>query len=115
MSVQTAKKVYQLNEWANQIQGRLQSGHTVREWCEMQSISTKTYYYRLRCVREKLLETTGADNMLALAGKTEFARISLPRSNNSAVTVRIGGFSAEINNDASYSTVEQVLRVLSQL
>jgi len=115
MSVQSAKKAYQLTEWANQIQARLESGQTVKEWCNEQFVSPKTYYYRLKRVREELLETAGAKTMFSMPGKPEFAPLSLPRTINSAVTVQIGGLRADIHNDANFSTVEFVLRVLSQL
>ena len=112
MNAQSVKKAYQLTEWANQIQARLESGQTVRDWCEVQSISIKTYYYRLRRVREELLETAGKRNMLDLPNKPKFVPISLLNSRNAAITVRIGGYSADIYGSTDISTVEQVLRIV---
>lgn len=39
------KQQIRLNEWADQIRGRVQSGMTVADWCESHDINIKTYYY----------------------------------------------------------------------
>ena len=67
MKVNEVTRAIQLQEWTSQIQERLQSGLTVRDWCEQHDIPTKTYYYRLRRVREELLESAGPRNANALA------------------------------------------------
>ena len=48
-----------LNEWAQQVrecQNRPQ-GMKIDEWCQMNDITKGTYYWRLRKVREAVLET----------------------------------------------------------
>ena len=115
MKVQTVTRTIQLQEWASQIQERLQSGITVREWCEQRDLPTKTYYYRLRRVREELLETTESRNAPALPGQPVFAALSVPRASGAAVTVRIGEHTAEIRDGADAETIERVLRALSRL
>ena len=52
IAITTVKKKLRLQEWAAQIEAQQQSGLTVRSWCEQNGISAKTYYYRLRKVRE---------------------------------------------------------------
>ena len=115
MTVQTVTRTVQLQEWASQIQERLQSGLTVREWCEQIGIPSKTYYYRLRRVREELLENAESRNMPTLPGRPVFAALSVPRSSGAAVTVRIGDHTAEIQDGADAETIERVLRALARL
>ena len=55
IAITTVKKELRLQEWAAQIEAQQQSGLTVRIWCEQNGISAKTYYYRLRKVRENCL------------------------------------------------------------
>ena len=55
IAITTVKKELRLQEWAAQIEAQQQSGLTVRSWCEQNGISAKTYYYRLRKVRENCL------------------------------------------------------------
>ena len=114
MKVQTVARVIQLREWASQIQERLDSGLTVQAWCEERGLPVKTYYYRLKRVREELLEAAENQNALALPGKPVFAALPM-NSSCAAVTVRIGGYEAEIRDGADTDTIERVLRALMRL
>ena len=115
MRVNAVTRSIQLQEWASQIQERLQSGQTVREWCEQRNLAQKTYYYRLRRVRGELLQGMESGNLPAIPGKPVFAALTVPRASGAAVTVRIGGHTAEIQEGADAETIERVLRVLTQL
>jgi len=114
MRVDAVTRAVQLREWASQIQACLGSGMSVREWCVQQNIPQKTYYYRLRRVREELIENADSSNVLALPGRPVFAALSSPRLSGSAV-MHIGQHTAEIHNGAEIETIERVLRVLSRL
>ena len=50
------KKEIQLQNWSDKELARQESGLTVTEWCRQEKISTSTYYYRLRRIRENLCE-----------------------------------------------------------
>ena len=91
MQVQEAKKQIQLQMWANQIKSCQQSGQSVKEWCRINGVNEKTYYYRLKKVREEMLEqmtqrTQAASNPLTqnkepinreLAAQPIFAPLSM--------------------------------------
>ena len=144
MKVQDVKRKIKLNTWAAQIQSREESGLTVKQWCKEAGLDRKTYYYRLKRVREELLDAivepdsaalvpmmAGTRNCSALApeemaeradgnGGTKgsnpmFATFPMPHGNSSAVTVWLGGHSVEIQNGADGTVVEQVLKVVSRL
>jgi len=114
MKVQEVARTIQLQEWATQIQERLGSGQGVREWSAQNHIAAKTYYYRLRRVREELLEDADSRNGM-LPARPVFAALPAPRTNGAAVTVRIGKNTAEIADGADGDTIERVLRVLAGL
>jgi hypothetical protein len=144
MKVQTAKRMIRLQEWATQINDCKQSGKKVRQWCKENGVSTTTFYNRMKVVREEMLELiefgrtswiSGAtcpetNNMPTLPGlpshlerylpaqeeKLVFAALPMPQATKSAaVTVRIGGYTVDIQNGAYDITVEQVLRVVARL
>lgn len=46
------KKEIKLRQWAEMIKCRNESGMTVSEWCKENGINLKTYYYRLKKVRQ---------------------------------------------------------------
>ena len=115
MRVQAITRTIQLQEWSSQIQDRLESGLTVREYCERRSLPMKTYYYRLRRVREELLEGAESRNALALPGQPVFASLPAPRGSGAEVTMRIGSHAAEIRDGADAETIERVLQALARL
>lgn len=53
--IQTVKNQMTLKNWAEEVAECQSSGMTVSAWCELHGIKVKTYYYRLRRVRESLL------------------------------------------------------------
>ena len=50
------RREYRLQEWARIIQECQSSGLSNREFCRQNGISEKTYYYRLRQLRESAME-----------------------------------------------------------
>ena len=46
------KKEIKLRQWAEMVKCRNESGMTVSEWCKENGINLKTYYYRLKRVRQ---------------------------------------------------------------
>ena len=56
------RKEYRLQEWAQMVQACQSSGLSNREFCRQNGIPEKTYYYRLRQLRESVIahsEQTG--------------------------------------------------------
>jgi len=98
---------------------------SVRQWCDENGIGIKNYYYRMRRVREELLDAMGNNNTLTLRNSSPipletpiFAAVperKLINYTNVAATVQIGTYIAEINNGADMDTVDGVLRTLSRL
>ena len=48
------KNEVKLKHWAKMVKCRNESGLTVTEWCSQNGINPKTYYYRLKRVRQVL-------------------------------------------------------------
>ena len=56
-AIVAVKQEVRLQEWAGQIEAQRASGMTVRQWCAENGINVKTYYHRLRRVREQCVES----------------------------------------------------------
>ena len=56
------KKKIRLQEWEHQIEEQKSSGLNVQEWCKQKGINPKTYYYRLRKVREEYVMSGKGEN-----------------------------------------------------
>ena len=59
-SIASVKQEVRLQEWTAQIEAQQASGLTVRQWCAENGIKPKTYYYRLKKVREQFLDSSPA-------------------------------------------------------
>jgi len=122
MNVQGTVRRIRAQEWTQQIAECEGSGLSIRQWCEINGLSTKTYYYRRRRVREELLESIESCETTQLSKWTPaqmetptFAAIPIRRKNGTAVTVQIGLHVVDIHNGADAETVESVLRTLIRL
>ena len=47
-----------LSQWSEMVREREESGLSIREFCAGKAISPKTYYYRLRKLREAAIEAS---------------------------------------------------------
>ena len=63
------KKEVKLREWSEMIQACQNIGITVAQWCAENMLNIKTYYYRVRKVREGICE---------IKDKHEIVPISVP-------------------------------------
>ena len=46
------KKEVRMAQWAEMVKQRNESGLTVTDWCRQNGINLKTYYYRLKQIRQ---------------------------------------------------------------
>ena len=56
METQLTVKNLQYQSWLAMVQQQVKSGLSVREWCRQNSVSTKTFYFRRKRIREELLQ-----------------------------------------------------------
>ena len=54
------KQKVRLQEWSAQVEAQQASGLTVPQWCAENGIKTKSFYYRLRRVREQYIQSAHA-------------------------------------------------------
>ena len=74
-AITTVKRDIQLHEWTEHIKAQQESGMTVTAFCAQNGINPKTYYYRLRKVREQCLESEPAIVPVSVPRKTSDIRI----------------------------------------
>ena len=56
MKVSKFKEITHIEEWKALLADRLESKLTVSEWCKHNNLTEQQYYYRLRKVRESVVE-----------------------------------------------------------
>ena len=109
-SLQVMSKQERLENWTARIIACRSSGMTVRDWCQENGLSEKTYYYWQRRLFQTLSEQQQVIQQPAFAEITPTPNVR--PSSGVAVTIRIPGVEAEIYNGADAATVETVLRIL---
>lgn len=89
-------------EWEEKIRRCQESGLTVQEWCNLNKVNVKTYYYHLRRTREKIVEQIPVP-----IGTTQQLHKEEPE-----IKIRIGEAVIKIPDGMSEKTIGAVLRVL---
>ena len=96
----------------------LESGPTIKQWCEENSIKPNQYYYWLRVIRQESLIQAGT---LAVAGQARFAELRQIKDescfNNAhgiCAILRSNGDEIEILNGADPNTLEIILEIFKK-
>ena len=116
----TTRDKYRLEEWRQVVLACRESGLSNREFCRLNGISEKTYYYRLRKLREEAVHKELAnDNDHSGAGhNTTLCRIDIENKEDcveesSNIRVHFHGADIYVPQDVSPDTLKMVLCVLS--
>lgn len=121
MTTQEAKAHCSLQKWSTIIQECKTSGLPIRQWCQQNDILEGSYYYWLRRIRLKTLEslpavTTETAIQPALQDSAVFARLSLPQQSVTAdVSLSINGVEIGFQNTATPELIHLVILELKQL
>ena len=103
--IMSIKNKVRINEWSEMVKDCRSSGLTVQQWCGANGINIKTYYYRLRKVREAICEETH-----------DIVQFPLNTSNSavaaSSIKINIGNLNVELPDTISAATLVSVLEAL---
>ena len=70
-AINEVKQEIRLREWTEQIERQQSSGMSVEQWCVKNGIKPKTYYYRLRRVREQCVAAPPSIVPIAMPDESE--------------------------------------------
>lgn len=102
------KRAMRLREWTEMYRAYQASGKTVSEWCEEQGLSPKTFYYRLRKVREAALEDGEKHEIVPLSPTPS----ALSMNNISCIKISGNGIAVELPENTSAETIIAILQGL---
>ena len=100
------KKEAKLAQWAEMVRQRNESGLTVTDWCRQNGINLKTYYYRLKRIRQAVCNEIEQHEIVPvepIAG-TEITAEKIELS--------IGDVKISLPDDFNESTLKRLLGVL---
>lgn len=94
-------------EWQKQYEAYQNSGQPLQKWCEENGINIKTFYYRLRKVREKVLEQTEKHEIVPIS-------TAVPIQQNECICITASGMTIEIPNSTSSEMLCAVIASLKK-
>ena len=106
--IATTKRAVQHKAWSEMYAAYQESGKTVREWCSEQGIVTKTFYYRLRKLREEALDQAGSHQIVPIAANLEIPTAQEPQS----IKIQSNGITIELPENICAETITAILRGL---
>ena len=105
-----AKKQVKLRNWEMMYSEYQTSGQTVRRWCEEKNLSTKTFYYRLRKLREAAIKQEQHE---IVPVRDSVEETNIPTANTGVIRINGCGITAELPQDISPELLTVLLKGLS--
>ena len=105
-----AKKQVKLRNWQMMYSEYQASGQTVRQWCEEKNLSTKTFYYRLRKLREAAIKQEQHE---IVPVRDSVEETNIPTANTGVIRINGCGITAELPQDISPELLTVLLKGLS--
>ena len=95
-----------VRQWAEMIRCRNESGLTVADWCERNGVKLKTYYYRLKRVREALC--SGVEHHDIVSVDLESENIA----ESQRIELSVGSITVLLPDSFNADTLKRLLGVL---
>ena len=116
-------KSIRLQNWANDIRDCQSSNLTVAQWCEQHRVGIKTYYYRMKRVREAYLKAYPVDAVSPLVDadheEVRFTELLPPSADNTqkpaSAVITSGHIRIEISESISEVFLRKIIEVLSNV
>ena len=101
--------------WMEDYARQQDSGLTVKAWCQENGITQKTFYYRLKVLREEACSIMNLEsNKSAVKSEPEFVRVGFPNAvNASGIRIKLDSAEISISPDASNEHVRMVLEAIA--
>ena len=100
------KKEIKLAQWVEMIRQRNESGLSVTEWCKQNGIHIKTYYYRLKRVRQAVCSEMERHDIVPVEP------IAGTEITTEKIELSIGDVKISLPDDFNESTLKRLLGVL---
>ena len=105
------KQVVRHDNWKRMYEEYQRSGMKVNDWCVMQGLSVKTFYYRLKVIREELLnETNQHDIVPVMKCKTEMPSDMSTTKLDEKIHINGNGIEIELPATISAELMTAILR-----
>lgn len=109
------KQVVRHDNWKRMYEEYQRSGMKVNDWCVIQGLSVKTFYYRLKVIREEMLnETNQHDIVPVMKCKTEMPSDMSTTKSDEKIHINGNGIEIELPATISAELMTAILREIRQ-
>jgi putative transposase len=117
MNTQKVAKEYRLSQWAQIIQKRLESGESVKDFCQAEGINKNQYFYWQRKLRE--LACTELSNAERLKSSVPKGWMKLEpkvlEPSNESLNIEVNCCHIAVNTHTDPELLKKVCRILRSL
>lgn len=106
--IKETKRAIRLREWSEMYRMYQESGKTVAEWCEERGLSPKTFYYRVRKIRESALENNEKHKIVPISP----APVIFSKNELSCIKISGNGIAVELPENVSLEMIAIILQGL---
>lgn len=102
--------------WMEDYAQQQESGLTVKAWCQEKGITQKTFYYRLRVLREEACSLLSTEqDKPAAENAPSFVRVGMTKAagDSSGIKIKLDSAEISISPDASNEHVRMVLEAIA--
>lgn len=100
------KNEVKLKHWAEMVKYRNESGLTVTEWCSQNGINPKTYYYRLKKVRQVLCSEIETHDIVPVLADNKASSV------DEKIKLSVGDVKISLPDGFNANTLTRLLGVL---
>ena len=113
------KKIDEINEvkraighenWKRMYEEYKNSGMTVKNWCEAQEISVKTFYYRLRVLCENLFRENETHEIVPISACEDNLLVGGSSTSNDRIHISGNGIEVELPMSVSRELITAILQ-----
>ncbi len=117
MDTQTVATEYRLSQWAQVIQTRLDSGQTIKEFCQTSGISKNAYFYWQKKLREMACTefTKIEDSKNIVPNGWMQLKPKETQQEQEMLKIEINGCHVTVNTDTDTELLKKVCRTLRSL
>ena len=108
--ISEVKQAIRHENWKRMYEEYQSSGMTVKDWCEAQGISVKTFYYRLRVLRENILRENETHEIVPISACEDTLPIGGTSTPNGKIHISGNGLAVEIPMNISPKLMAVILK-----
>lgn len=108
--INEVKRTIRHENWKRMYEEYQSSGMTVKDWSEAHGISVKTFYYRLRVLRENLLKEKETHDIVPIAACKNDLLVGMSTQSDERIHISGNGVEIELPMNVSSELITAIIQ-----